>query len=277
MAHDPSYNSKNPFDSQAPIPGVRHVIAVSSGKGGVGKSTIATNLALALAKKHRVGLLDADIYGPSLPRMLGALHQKPEVTAEQKLLPVTRYGVKMMSIGFLVDENSAVVWRGPMLFKAMDQFLRDVQWGELDYLVVDLPPGTGDVQLSLAQKIPVSGAIIVCTPQNVALMDAKKAIDMWNRVGVRNLGLVENMSYMLNPTSGEKIQLYPKGELDSYLSAKKIKKLVEVPFHPNVSVGSEAGVPIVESHAESPEAQAIFQLARLLTEALPLHQGEATL
>jgi ATP-binding protein involved in chromosome partitioning len=266
MAHDPTPTSKNPFDSQTPIAGVRRILAVSSGKGGVGKSTVATNLALALAKKFKVGLLDADIYGPSIPRMLGALNQKPTVNQDQRIEPLVRYNTKLMSIGFLIDEQSAVVWRGPMLFKAMDQFLRDVVWGELDFLVIDLPPGTGDVQLSLAQKVPIWGALTVTTPQNVALIDVKKAIDMWNRVAVPILGMVENMSYMINPATQEKIQLFPKGELDSYLDSKKIKKLVEVPFHPHVSLGSEAGVPIVESNSSSAEAQAFFRLAEKIAE-----------
>jgi len=269
MAHDPTYNSPNPFDTQKPIANVKHIIAVSSRKGGVGKSTVATNLALALAKKNKVGLLDADIYGPSIPRMLGTLNQKPAISASQKLTPITRYNVKLMSIGFLIEEGSAVVWRGPMLFKAMDQFLRDVEWGELDYLVVDLPPGTGDVQLSLAQKVPVSGVITVSTPQNIALIDVKKAIDMWNRVGVRQLGMVENMSYLLS-ANGDKIQLFPKGEMNSYLDSKKITKLAEIPFNPAVSLGSEAGVPIVESQSNSQEAQAFFALAEKVSELLPL-------
>jgi ATP-binding protein involved in chromosome partitioning len=263
------FSGSNPFDQQKPIQGVKHIIAVSSGKGGVGKSTVATNLALALSKTCRVGLLDADIYGPSLPRMMGAVNQKPEVTPEQKIIPLSRYGMKLMSIGFLVEEGAAVVWRGPMLFKAMDQFFRDVQWGELDYLVIDLPPGTGDVHLSLAQKIPVSGSVIVSTPQNIALIDAKKAIDMWNRVAVPILGVVENMSYMMTPT-GEKIQLFPKGELDSYLDAKRIKKLVDVPFNPSVSLGSEAGIPVVESHPQGAEALAFKNLAEQIKTALPI-------
>jgi ATP-binding protein involved in chromosome partitioning len=268
MAHG-GFSGGNPFDQQKPIPGVKHIIAVSSGKGGVGKSTVATNLALALSKKAKVGLLDADIYGPSLPRMMGTLNQKPEITADQKILPLTRFGMKLMSIGFLIEEGSAVVWRGPMLFKAMDQFFRDVQWGELDYLVIDLPPGTGDIHLSLAQKVPVSGSVIVSTPQNIALVDAKKAIDMWNRVAVPILGLVENMSYMKGPT-GERIQLFPKGELESYLDVKKIKKMAEVPFNPSVSLGSEAGIPIVESHPASDEAQAFVKMATQIMELKPI-------
>ncbi|MFZ3230750.1 MAG: Mrp/NBP35 family ATP-binding protein [Pseudobdellovibrio sp.] len=255
----------NPFDQQQPIPGVKKIIAVASGKGGVGKSTVATNLALALRDYGTVGLLDADIYGPSLPRMMGALNQKPVVTEGNKINPITRYGVKIMSIGFLVEEGAAVVWRGPMLFKAMDQFFRDVQWGELDYLVVDLPPGTGDVQLSLVQKIPTWGAVIVSTPQNIALIDAKKAIDMFERTGVKIAGMVENMSYMLNPVSQEKMQLYPKGEMSSYLDSKKILKLAEIPFNPSVSLASEAGIPIVESHPTSTEALAFKELASKLS------------
>lgn len=254
----------NPFDQQKSIPGIKNIIAVSSGKGGVGKSTVAVNLALALSKKNKVGILDADIYGPSLPRMMGALNQKPNITSAQKLDPLVRYGMKLMSIGFLIEEAAAVVWRGPMLFKAMDQFLGDVQWGELDYLIVDLPPGTGDIQLSLAQKVPISAAVLVTTPQNIALVDVKKAIDMWTRTGVKIMGVVENMAWMKNPVNGEKMQLFPKGELDSYLLSKDMQKLVQVPFDPSVSVGSEAGVPIVESHPEGEEAKAFFELAEIV-------------
>ncbi|MBX3041078.1 MAG: Mrp/NBP35 family ATP-binding protein [Bdellovibrionaceae bacterium] len=263
-------HGNNPFDQQKQIPGVKHVIAVSSGKGGVGKSTVAVNLALALSKKNKVGILDADIYGPSLPRMTGTLNQKPVINEDQKLQPLVRHNLKLMSIGYLVDESAAVVWRGPMLFKAMDQFLRDVNWGELDYLVVDLPPGTGDVQLSLAQKIPVSGALVVSTPQNIALADVKKAVDMWDRLGIRRLGLVENMAWMVNPVNGEKIQLFPKGELDSYANSKDLRKLAQIPFDPSVSMASEAGMPIVESHSKGEEAKTFFALADQIRELLPL-------
>ena len=252
----------NPFEQQKPIEGVKKIIAVSSGKGGVGKSTVASNLALALTKKgKKVGLLDADIYGPSLPRMMGSLNQKPTITSEQKLIPIERYGLKTMSIGFLVEESLAVVWRGPMLFKAMDQFLRDVVWGDLDYLVVDLPPGTGDVQLSLAQKVPVAGTVVVTTPQNISLIDVKRAIDMWERVQVPILGVVENMSYMSNPANGERIQMFPKGELRSYMDSKKLKLLGEVPFNPSVGLACEAGVPVVESHPQGAEAQSFMSIA----------------
>lgn len=262
----------NPFEKQTAIPGVKHIIAVSSGKGGVGKSTVATNLAMALGRKGgKVGLLDADIYGPSIPRMLGTLAQKPQINPDtNQLEPVVRYGIKLMSIGFLVEEGAAVVWRGPMLFKAMDQFLRDVNWGELDYLVVDLPPGTGDIQLTLAQKVPVSGAVMVSTPQNVALVDVKKAVDMFARVNVPLLGMVENMAYMINPANGEKMQLFPKGEIDSYAQSKGINKLGEIPFNPSVGLACEAGIPIVEANSNGAEAQAFMKIAEEIRELLPV-------
>ncbi|MFS4460813.1 Mrp/NBP35 family ATP-binding protein [Bdellovibrio sp. HCB2-146] len=261
----------NPFDKQAGIPGVKHIIAVSSGKGGVGKSTVATNLAMALSKKNKVGLLDADVYGPSIPRMLGSINQKPHIIPEtNQLEPVSRYGLKLMSIGFLVEEGAAVVWRGPMLFKAMDQFLRDVNWGELDYLIVDLPPGTGDIQLTLAQKVPVAGAVVVSTPQNVALIDAKKAVDMFKRMSVPLLGYIENMAYMLNPANGEKIQLFPKGEIDSYADAQQLPKLGEIPFNPSVGLACEAGIPVVEANPNGAEAQAFMKVAERLREILPV-------
>ncbi len=264
-----SQPSNNPFERQTPISGVKHILAVSSGKGGVGKSTVAANLALALSQRNHptdsrrlsVGLLDADIYGPSIPRMFGALHQKPVINDNNKIEPIVRLGLKLMSIGFLIEESAAVVWRGPMLFKAMDQFFRDVNWGELDVLVIDLPPGTGDVQLSVAQKVPVTGAIAVSTPQNVALTDVKKALDMWKRVNVRVTGVIENMSYMLNPVNGDRMQLFAKGEIDDYLRGQKIPKLGEIPFNPSVGLASEAGIPVVESHPTSPEAKAFVELA----------------
>ncbi len=259
----------NPFDQQQPIAGVKNIIAVSSGKGGVGKSTVAVNLALALTKLgKKVGLLDADIYGPSLPRMFGTLHQRVEIGDDKMLQPLSRFHVKLMSIGYLIDEDLAVVWRGPMLFKAMEQFLREVAWGELDYLLVDLPPGTGDIQLSLAQKVPLAGAIAVSTPQDISLTDVKKAIDMWSRVGVKMLGVIENMSHFVAP-SGEKLQLFPKGSMDNYLKERGLLKIGEIPFHPNVGIGSEAGIPVVESDPTSQEAQSFRLIASRLVDLVP--------
>lgn len=259
----------NPFEQQRPIDGVKKVIAVSSGKGGVGKSTVAVNLAATLAKNGlRVGLLDADIYGPSLPRMSGTLHQKVEVGADKKLQPMERFKVKLMSIGYLIDEDLAVVWRGPMLFKAMDQLLRDVAWGELDVLLVDLPPGTGDIQLSLAQKVPVAGAIAVSTPQDVSLTDVKKAIDMWARVQVPVVGVIENMSWYLPPGATERVQLFPKGQLNSWIAERGISKLGEVPFHPGVGLGGEAGIPVVESDPTSEESKAFQNIAVKIRELI---------
>jgi ATP-binding protein involved in chromosome partitioning len=257
----------NPFQQQAPIPGVKKIIAVGSGKGGVGKSTVAVNLAAALTKVAplKVGLLDADIYGPSIPRLLGAVERKPEVSRENKIQPIPRYGVKTMSLGYLIEESSAAVWRGPMLFKAMEQLLRDVEWGELDFLLVDLPPGTGDVVLTLAQKVPLYGAIVVCTPQNIALADAKKAMDMFERTNVRVLGVVENMAYLESP-SGEILQLFPKGDLDTYLDVKRIQKLAQIPFFAELGQCGEAGLPITECNsAEEKSARAFLKLAELVS------------
>ncbi len=251
----------NPFDQQAPIQGVKHIIAVGSGKGGVGKSTVAANLAVGLKHRgHKVGLLDADIYGPSVPRLFGCLGQRPDVDSQSKIVPLTRFGVKLMSMGFMVDEDMPMVWRGPMLFKAMDQFFRDVAWGELDYLVIDLPPGTGDVALTMAQKVPVDGGVVVCTPQNMALADGKKAISMFAQVKIPVLGVVENMSFMTTP-QGERVSLFPKGELDAYLMSRDLAKLAEIPFQPQLALSSEAGVPALESQPESAEAKAFLSLA----------------
>lgn len=262
--------SQNPFDNQAPIEGIKHIITVGSGKGGVGKSTVTANLALALSKQGaRVGLLDADIYGPSIPRIFGAINQRPEFTKEQKMIPIKRMGVSIMSIGFIVEEGQAIVWRGPMLFKALGQFFRDVDWGELDYLLIDLPPGTGDVQLSIAQKVPVSGAITVCTPQNLALIDVKKSLDMFETVKTPNIGLIENMSYLIAPESKERVQLFPKGELDLFLKNKNLEKLGEIPFNPSVSIASEAGIPIIESHPTGEESKVFINIAEKVLHTLP--------
>ena len=261
----------SPFDKQAPVVGVKHIVAVGSGKGGVGKSTVAVNLALALKMRGaRVGLLDADLYGPSLPRMMGCLQQKPDIDpSDHKIYPLSRYGLKIMSMGFLVEEEAPVIWRGPMLFKAVDQFLKDVKWGVLDYLIVDLPPGTGDVVLTLAQKTSVSGGIVVCTPQNIALVDAKKALNMLEQLNIPCLGVVENMSVFKRDESDEPIHLFPKGQLDTYLKVNNIKKLVSIPFYTNLGLSCEAGVPFLESYGEE-EGQVFLKLADLLQQQLPI-------
>ena len=254
----------NPFDQQKPIAGVKKILAIASGKGGVGKSSVATNLAVALAQEEKsVGLLDADIYGPSLPRMFGALNQAPQVNSTNRIQPLERYGVRFISMGNLVDENSAIVWRGPMLFKALNQFFFEVDWGELDYLLIDLPPGTGDIQLSLAQKVPVTAALTVCTPQNVALADVKKSIDMFERIGVPLLGVVENMAYMVHPDKpDEKLEFFPKGELHSYLDNKRVPLLGEIPMDPKLALACESGIPLVSTDVSSPTAQTFKKIAQ---------------
>ena len=252
----------NPFEKQAPIPGVQHIVAVGSGKGGVGKSTIALNLAVALSKLGlSVGILDGDVYGPSIPRLTGTVYLKPELDKDNKILPLRRYGVSLMSMGNLVEEESPLVWRGPMLFKTIEQFFRDVRWGDLDVLLIDLPPGTGDVALTIAQKVPVSGGIVVSTPQNLSLADARKALNMFRQIQIPLIGLVENMSYYLD-INGKKMDLFPRGQIDLYLKEKKVDKLAAIPFHPHVGLSCEAGVPLLESQPDSEEGKAISLLGR---------------
>lgn len=252
----------NPFDQQAPIKGIKHIILIGSGKGGVGKSSLSSNIAVGLNKLGKsVGLLDSDIYGPSQPRIFGITNQKPALDSNQKLIPPKRYGVKVMSMGLLIDEQSAVVWRGPMLFKAIEQLLKDVHWAPLDYLIVDLPPGTGDIALTIAQKVPVSAAAIVCTPQNLALIDAKKSLDMFDRIGVPVFGVIENKSYFLD-SSGEKKALYPPGDLNNYLKAKNIPHLGAIPFEPQLALCCEAGVPLIESDEKHPVSLQILEICK---------------
>lgn len=248
----------NPFDQQRSLSGIRHIIAVGSGKGGVGKSTVALNLAMALKQLDlKVGLLDADLYGPSIPSMTGTKKEKMRVHQE-RLVPIMKHGLKLASIGYLVDEHAAVIWRGPMLFKAIEQFLNEVDWGDLDYLLVDLPPGTGDIALTLAQKTPVSGGIVVCTPQNLALADAIRAVAMFKEIQIPLLGIVENMAYLKQ--ANDVIQLFPKGQLDSYLKENKIEKLAQVPFHPDIGLFAESGIPLMEQDLE--EGKCFAELAQ---------------
>ena len=238
----PTQVNMNPFGQQKKIEGVKHVIAVGAGKGGVGKSTVAMNLARTLLKKgFRVGLLDADIYGPSVPRMAGIAQLRPNVNANKKIEPLVSHGLSTMSIGYLVDDQSAIIWRGPMLFKAIDQFLRDVEWGTLDFLIVDLPPGTGDVQLSLAQKVPMTGAVIVSTPQDMALIDVRRCIDMFAKVNTPILGVIENMSTFVCSHCHQETHLFTPGTLHQFCQDKGLELLGQIPFNPAIGDASEKG------------------------------------
>jgi ATP-binding protein involved in chromosome partitioning len=243
------------------VPGVKHILAVASGKGGVGKSTVAVNLALALsASGKRIGILDADIYGPSLPRMLG-IKGKPEATADKRLNPMTRYGVKAMSMGFIVAEDTPMIWRGPMVIGALEQMLRDVVWGELDVLVVDMPPGTGDAQLTMAQRVPLAGAVIVSTPQDIALLDARKGLNMFRKVEVPVLGIVENMSLFICPNCGHESHIFGHGGARREAERLGTDFLGEVPLHIAIRETSDAGTPIVVEQPDSPQAQAFKRIA----------------
>ena len=245
------------------LPGIRHIVAVASGKGGVGKSTTAVNLALALqAEGWRVGLLDADIYGPSVPRLL-ALTDKPE--ADGKIMrPLERYGLKVMSIGFLIEERTAMIWRGPMVMSALRQMLREVAWGELDCLVVDMPPGTGDAQLTMAQSVPLAGAVIVSTPQDLALIDARRGIAMFERTDVPVLGIIENMSYFVCPHCGGRTDVFAHGGARQEAETSGVPFLGEIPLDIAIRESSDAGDPIVASAPRSPHAQAYGAIARAL-------------
>jgi len=247
------------------IPGVKNTIAVASGKGGVGKSTVAVNLAVALALDGaKVGLLDADIYGPSAPLMMGITGQ-PQVIDEngtKKLVPITSHGVKVMSIGFLVPPDEAMIWRGPMASGAVKQFLSDVEWGELDYLVFDLPPGTGDIQLTLVQTIPLTGAVIVTTPQDISLADAVKGIRMFEKVNVPILGIIENMSYHVCSECGHRDEIFSHGGGRKAAEKHGIAFLGEIPLYTKLREGGDAGTPIVIAEPESEHTKVFLQIAR---------------
>lgn len=256
-----SFSAQVRAPAQPPLPGVKNVLVVGSGKGGVGKSSVAVGLAVALAQDGaRVGLLDGDIYGPSVAHMMGAPDERITANEQRQMLPLERYGVKFLSMANLTPPGQALVWRGPMLHSAVQQFLKDAAWGELDYLIVDLPPGTGDVQLSLTQSVKVTGAVIVSTPQQVALIDAARATDMFRKASVPVLGVVENMSYFQAPDSGQVYDLFGRGGT----AALGLPALGEIPLDTLTREGADAGVPSVVAHPESPAALALRAVARVL-------------
>ncbi len=249
------------------IPGVKHVIAVSSGKGGVGKSTVASNLAVALAQSGlRIGLLDADIYGPNIPMMMGA--PKPPEQQDGKIKPAESHGVKLISMGYFVPEDTAVVWRGPMVHTAIQQFFRDVLWGDLDFLLVDLPPGTGDAQLTLSQLIPLCGAVTVTTPQEVAIHDVRKGVMMFQKVNVPMLGLIENMSYFVCGHCGERTEIFSTGGGERAAEKLGVPFLGRVPIDPAIRSGGDTGQPIVVADPGSPQTKAFKEIAQKLVEAV---------
>jgi ATP-binding protein involved in chromosome partitioning len=253
-SHRPPQSPASPMSKQSEIPGISAVIAVASGKGGVGKSTTALNLALGLRDLGlRVGLLDADIYGPSVPRLTG-IREKPTLDDNKKMIPIVRFGLAIMSIGFLVEEETAMIWRGPMVMSAITQMLRDVAWGTLDVLVVDMPPGTGDAQLTLAQNVPLKGAVIISTPQDLSLIDARRGLAMFRKVNVPVLGIVENMSYFQCPHCGTRSDIFGHGGARHEAERLGVPFLGEIPLHMSIRTTSDSGTPVVESEPDGPYA-----------------------
>jgi ATP-binding protein involved in chromosome partitioning len=258
------------------VPGVKAIIAVASGKGGVGKSTTAVNLAMGLASiGQRVGLLDADIYGPSMPRMMG-ITGRPQTSDGKRIRPMENFGVKVMSMGFMVDEDAPMIWRGPMVQSALQQMLGDVDWGDLDVLVVDMPPGTGDAQLTMAQRVPLAGAVIVSTPQDIALLDARKAINMFRKVDVPVLGIVENMSYYCCPNCGHRAEIFAHGGARECAGRYGIDFLAEIPLDIQIRETSDAGRPIVVTDPGNPVAEAYRGLALTVRDKLSTAWGGTT-
>ncbi len=248
----------------AGVPGVAHIVAVASGKGGVGKSTVAVNLALALvALGKRVGLMDCDVYGPSVPLMLG-LHERPKSTDERRIIPLEKFGLKIISLGLFVEDRTPIIWRGPMINKLLTQFLREVDWGELDFLVLDLPPGTGDAQLTIVQQVPLSGGVIVTTPQDVALLDVKRGITMFQQVNAPVLGVIENMSYHVCSGCGDRAEIFGHGGGREMAQQFNIPLLGEIPLVGEIRAAADAGTPLVQAQPEHPQTQAFIAIAQNL-------------
>ena len=263
------------MEKKAPIPGVKNLVAVASGKGGVGKTTVAVNLAIALKKLgSTVGLLDADVYGPNVPVMLGT-NEQPRAMDEKTIIPVEAYGVKMISMGLLNPGDKPLVWRGPMLHSVMQQFLRSVQWGALDYLVIDLPPGTGDVQLSLIQSVSVTGAVVVTTPSIVALADVRKAIEMFRQVNVEILGVVENMSYFNCPHCDGRIDVFGHGEGQHMARTFGVPFLGEIEIDPQIRIGGDTGKPVASLGEDAPGGKSMYEVARNVAARLDVVNSSA--
>ena len=266
-----------PQQEPMPLPGVQNVIAVGSGKGGVGKTTVAVNLAVALGKLgYKVGLLDADIYGPNVPLMMG-VNRQPEVLGENRIAPLTNHGVKVISVGFISPGDRPLVWRGPMLHSIIKQFLQQVEWGELDFLMVDLPPGTGDVVISLFQTVPLTGAIVVSTPSDVSLQDARKAIEMFRGVKVDVFGVVENMSHFLCPHCHHEIDIFSKGGVERTAKQFGVPYLGSVELDPDVRKGGDTGLPAVLGGENSPHAKSYFAFARQIAQSATEHKTESVI
>ncbi len=264
---------QQPQQQNITLPNVQYKIAVASGKGGVGKSTVATNLAISLAKAGaKVGLMDADAYGPSIPTMMG-IQERPQTSPARKLVPLVRHDIKLMSIGFMVPEEQAMIWRGPMLHSAIRQFLSDVDWGALDYLIIDLPPGTGDVALSLTQAMPLTGAVIVTTPQDVALADVRRGVAMFERLGVPILGIIENMSYFICPHCDEKTEIFRADGGKNMSERFSVALLGQIPLDAEVCTAGDLGVPIVAGHPDSPQSEA-FGTAAMELQTVLKESGE---
>lgn len=264
-----------PEPTASPLSGVKNIIAVASGKGGVGKSTVAVNLAAALARNGaKVGLMDADIYGPSIPTMFN-LFERPDITVQKKLIPLEKYGIKLVSMGFLVDVNQAMVWRGPMVTSAIKQFMNDVEWGELDYMILDLPPGTGDIQLTIVQSVPLSGAVIVSTPQNVALDDVRKGVAMFHKVNVPVLGVIENMAYFSPPDAPDKkYYIFGQGGASQLADELAVPVLGEIPLEQPIRESGDNGKPIVLADQESAAAASFLACSANMQQQLGIRAAQ---